>query len=76
MKKWIDKYRRVVQKIKDFYRFRGLPAARYVEGTSTIQCLCPRCDYADGYNRPFIAASAIACVLTCDKCATKFVGLV
>jgi len=52
------------------------PLGWIVEGTSTIQCLCPFCKYGEGYNRPIIYGVAGPDYRTCEKCGTKFLALV
>ena len=54
---------------------RKLPFAWIVEGTSQIQCLCPSCDYAKGYNKPISLVFDIKAVLHCDRCDLDFYGL-
>ena len=55
---------------------RKLPLAWIQEGTSTIQCLCPSCDYAQGYNEAFHAVGYKERIATCKSCGTTFVALV
>jgi len=52
-----------------------LPHGRIVEGPMTIQCVCPVCPYAQGYNEPFLALFYEQVPVTCHKCKTRFVAL-
>lgn len=52
-----------------------LPHGRIVEGPMTIQCVCPVCPYAQGYNEPFLASFYEQVPVTCHKCKTGFVAL-
>lgn len=54
----------------------GLPFGWIVEGTGSIQCLCPYCDYGKGYNAPFIAASPVQAIRECETCKRSFLALV
>ena len=53
-----------------------LPVAWIVEGTMSLQCCCPHCEYGEGYSDSFIYGQANKEVVKCDKCGTEFVGLV
>lgn len=52
-----------------------LPHGRIVEGPMTIQCVCPVCPYAQGYNEPFLASFYEQVPVTCKKCKTRFIAL-
>lgn len=55
---------------------RRLPAAWIVEGTMSIQCLCPYCAYGTGYNEPILIPelNSDIKILKCKKCKTEFYG--
>lgn len=55
--------------------YKRLPVAWIVEGTSTLQCLCPYCEYGEGYNGTFIAGRSPPTELHCDTCGTDFWGM-
>lgn len=55
---------------------RRYPVAWIYEGTMAIQCLCPHCLYARGYNEPIIAGACDEKLVTCPTCKTKFIALV
>ena len=63
---------------KDWKRTKltKIPVGWIVEGTSTVQCLCPYCRYGEGYNKPVIYGVARPGYRTCSKCGTKFLALV
>ena len=52
-----------------------LPHGRIVEGPMTIQCVCPVCPYAQGYNEQFLASFYEQVPVTCHKCKMRFVAL-
>lgn len=54
--------------------FRKYPVAWIVEGTNSLQCLCPNCAYAKGYNRPIMQIGTYMQVLHCETCGTDFYG--
>lgn len=64
------------KKVRDYAKQQGLPNANIVEGTMTIQCCCPVCEYGDGYNKSILVypLSRLA-LLTCKTCGTRFLGL-
>jgi hypothetical protein len=45
-----------------------------IEGTGTIQCVCPICPYGTGSNEPFLASVTIPAVVRCLRCHTIFIG--
>lgn len=51
------------------------PYGDIYEGTSTIQCCCPTCDYGRGRLDNFIEPAPVLRVVLCDKCQTKYVAL-
>lgn len=55
--------------------YKQLPVAWVVEGTSQIQCLCPYCEYGEGYNEPITAVFYKLAILQCKVCNTEFYGM-
>lgn len=45
------------------------------EGTSQIQCVCPVCEYGEGYMESFIPDLVETRIVTCDNCGTTFYGV-
>ena len=45
-----------------------------VEGTMTLQTVCPVCEYGEGYNEAIIAGLYKLRVLKCETCGTEFFG--
>ncbi len=53
-----------------------LPDGIIVEGTGTLQCVCPTCDYhSNGRKDNFIAVAAVEQVVTCPNCDTTYKAL-
>lgn len=53
-----------------------LPLAWIVEGTATLQCLCPYCDYAKGYNQSIALPLSTEQKAYCPTCGNEFLALV
>lgn len=70
-----DEWRYETHLINKWPFITKLPVAWVLEGTSTIQCLCPYCDYGKGYNEPFLTINATKKVLTCPTCNNQFIGI-
>ncbi len=52
----------------------NLPFGIIVEGTGSIQCICPRCEYSRGFNTPFLAPMPVAEVVECKTCGLTFIA--
>lgn len=61
---------------KDWKYIDGYPVAWIREWGCAIQCLCPKCDYAKGYNQPISMSFDTKTLLKCPTCNTEFIGLV
>jgi hypothetical protein len=53
-----------------------LMQGRIIEGSSTLQCACPVCNYGEGYCESFLSTDPQLVTLTCKTCGVKFVGLI
>ena len=58
------------------FRLDGVfPVGYIVEGTSTIQNLCPYCPYGAESTESFIAVAPTMVVIQCRKCGKRYAGL-
>lgn len=53
---------------------RVMRLGRVVEGTMSLQTVCPVCEYGLGYNECFIDGAYELRVLRCEVCGGEFFG--
>lgn len=71
----VDKHERGIPDDWEYTIITKIPVGWIVEGTSTLQCLCPYCAYGEGYNEPIIYGQAFPQKKKCKKCGTVFLAL-
>ena len=50
--------------------------ANIIEGTASLQCACPDCEYGEGYLESFIPEFSEQQVVKCPTCELEFIALV
>lgn len=68
------------KKIREGYRAflfkKALPDGLMVEGTATLLCICPVCEYRHGGRKDiFVPGCSQPRIVTCTRCGTTYKAL-
>lgn len=58
-----------------FKKKESLASGLIIEGTSSLQCICPVCDYGDGYVSNVVPVAASPHTVKCSTCKTTFLSI-